>query len=139
MRTTLIQSLQSIMAAILLMVSIPVFADSSSQTNQTDDTYTMYMASQAKECSEPDPELEETGYRAPSRRVLCVISPEGLSINTNGEEIVSYELRDPETDACLGIYTDDTNFISHLYTVKADYKIVLTTDSYHYIGYLSVE
>lgn len=78
-------------------------------------------------------EEEPQGHRVPPRSVRCTADRnEGIRIEgmSEKEDILAYGVYD-ETGVCEGIFTDEQDFISFIYSVSGFHTVMfLTSDSY---------
>ena len=83
-------------------------------------------------------DLPEYGKRIPSCPIECTISQDtGVTIYDCPDEIVSYEIWDADGNSCLSLCSDESDFLSGLFSMTGDFQIRLKTSDYTYIGYLS--
>ena len=80
---------------------------------------------------------EQKGIRIPSRFIVCIISAEGIQMDVEAEEILSYEIWDADGEVCIASYTEESDFINALFSLEGEYQIQFTTEDYVYIGYIS--
>ncbi|MBD5357854.1 MAG: hypothetical protein HDR88_12750 [Bacteroides sp.] len=88
--------------------------------------------------SEPEP---DTGYkRTPTRHLMCTISQsEGIDFGGYTIEIISYEIREPESEYCMASFSTESDFINTLFSMPSgEYQLRLITDDYQLIGYLAL-
>lgn len=84
-------------------------------------------------------EEEEEGRRKQSKPLTCSIDST-FGVTFAGEEqpiIYSYEIYDVN-DFCFGIFYDEMEFVNYLFTLSGEYKIVLTSDDYDFIGWVEL-
>lgn len=78
------------------------------------------------------------GTRTPPRPIYCVIdSEEGVQTEISPEEILSYELWDQTEEFCIASFTDEASFLQYLFSYPGEFQIIIETDEYTYVGYLS--
>jgi len=82
-------------------------------------------------------ELNFIGNRMPSRPIFCTISEDGIQSGINPDEIILFEIWDPMNDVCQVSYTEEVDFIQHLFQQPGEYQIMLITDNYYFVGYIS--
>ena len=80
---------------------------------------------------------DHEGIRIPSRFIVCIISAEGIQMDVEAEEILSYEIWDADGEVCIASYTEESDFINALFSLEGEYQIQFTTEDYVYIGYIS--
>lgn len=113
----------------IFMLPITMFATTGSTT------YTVSLHRTVKK--EHNQELDREGIRMPPRPMLCTISEQGIQTEIPSEDIISYELLD-DTGSCLVSFADDKEFVQFLYSYgQNEFQIRITTEEYHYIGYIS--
>lgn len=117
-------------AAFMLALTIPAWSGT---------LYDVWMQKQTG-YSWPNPkgeyeEPEEEGRKKPARPFICTIDEtSGIEFsNSEVEEILTYEIYD-EQGFCVGIFTDEMDFIECLFSLSGGYKIVFTTDEYDLVG-----
>lgn len=73
--------------------------------------------------------------RAPSLRIICTISQsEGITMNGHAFNFLSYEIWDTEGEICFGAFTDETAFISYLFSIEGEYQLRFITEEYSLLG-----
>ena len=83
---------------------------------------------------------EYTGKRIPSARVQCTIDFANLTVTGNfSSDLLSYEVWDEEGQQCLESFTRESTFVEYLYSAEGTYQLRFYSDSYVYIGYISLD
>lgn len=82
---------------------------------------------------------DKSGHRSAPILTPCTISyNNGVTIYSDEGpvDIVSYEIRDINSETCLGVYADERQFLDTLYSNKGEYIVVFTTINKKYKGYI---
>lgn len=123
--------------AMLMACLLFPFVPAKANNNNSDNTYTVSVQKKPKN-PKSNEDLDCEGHRAPSRSIVCVISPEGIYIpGISTEEILSYEVAIPEGE-CVASFVEDQDFISFIYTLNGAYEIRLHTEGYIFHGYIDL-
>lgn len=87
---------------------------------------------------EPDPDPDPVGSRIPQRRLMGEISPMGVNIQgVDKSEIISFELY-AEDEMCVGIFLQEQEFLTFLYSLSGTFELRFITDGYVYIGLIDL-
>lgn len=78
------------------------------------------------------------GSRIPAGIVVCTISTEGIQMNVEPGDILSYEIWDTDGEICIASYTEESDFINALFSMEGEYQIHFSTEEYSYIGYTTI-
>lgn len=82
-------------------------------------------------------DLEPIGVRIPSHPFIATISKDSFESDINPDDIMSYEIWDENHVMCMQSYTGQSSFCQYLFCNPNNYKIIITTLDYIYIGYIS--
>ena len=78
--------------------------------------------------------------RIPSARVRCTIDFVNLTVTGNfSSDLLSYEVWDEEGQQCLESFTQESTYVEYLYSAEGIYQLRFYSDSYVYIGYISID
>lgn len=80
----------------------------------------------------------DIGRRLPSRPIMCTIDFNSQTIVGIDDEIFLYEVHDSESENLISSFTEASDFTSFLEHSNGCYMIRFTSESYHYIGYISM-
>lgn len=82
-------------------------------------------------------EKEEPNHRMPSRLIDCSLDmTSGVQfIGVETPDFVLYEIYD-SNNACVGVYGDESEFLTALFSLTGEYRINLSTAEVSYIGYV---
>lgn len=120
----------------IFMIGIGI-NESRGERNAVEKSTTLYKQI-SNESEEPiyGDEIDPDGHRIPSRPLLCLISHEGLQIDSvNCSEIFLYEVRD-EDGMLIASYTSMQWFINHVLTSSYTIEIRLYIGNYILKGYV---
>lgn len=105
--------------------------------NHSTYTTTVY---KAKKQSQHTQDIDDEGRRTPPIPLCCIISfSTGLSIVGVGEDILNFEIWDPETEACVASFSEESEFIDYLFSQSGDFQIKIETENYNISGYISFD
>lgn len=124
---------------VIAIVAMFLFANASAAGVINSTCYTITVMKVAAEETDPF-HVNDTprGPRIPSRPIECTISQDaGVTIYDCPDEIISYEIRDVEGNACLSLSSDESDFLNDLFSLTGDFQIRFNSSDYTYIGYLS--
>ncbi|MBD5333679.1 MAG: hypothetical protein HDR97_08090 [Bacteroides sp.] len=87
-----------------------------------------------------DNDDDKKNKRIPSARVICTIDFVNLTVTGNfSSDLLSYEVWDEEGQQCLESFTQESTFVEYLYSAEGIYQLRFYSDSYVYIGYISID
>lgn len=87
-----------------------------------------------------DNDDDKKNKRIPSARVICTIDFVNLTVTGNfSSDLLSYEVWDEEGQQCLESFTRESTFVEYLYSAEGVYQLRFYSDSYVYIGYISID
>ena len=87
-----------------------------------------------------DNDDDKKNKRIPSARVICTIDFVNLTVTGNfSSDLLSYEVWDEEGQQCLESFTRESTFVEYLYSAEGTYQLRFYSDSYVYIGYISID
>lgn len=89
---------------------------------------------------EPENEIPSNpvGRRSNRRPLTGEITSSGVSIpGVEISDIISFEIYD-QSSICLGIYSDEMDFVNALFSLSGEYEIVLVTENTTLVGIVEV-
>ena len=86
----------------------------------------------------PKPETNPVGDRANRRPLSGEIGASGVNIpGVDNSEIISFEIYTP-SGFCMGIYSDEMDFIEALFSLSGEYEIRFVTDYAVFAGGIEI-
>lgn len=86
----------------------------------------------------PKQVIHHRGSRIPAGIVVCIISTEGIQMDFEPNDILSYEIWNSDGEICVASYTEEADFINALFSMEGEYQIHFSTEEYSYIGYVTI-
>ena len=78
------------------------------------------------------------GRRSKERPITGEITSSGVSIpGVEISDIISFEIYDP-SGICLGIYSDEMDFVNALFSLSGEFEIVFVTENTTFAGIVEV-
>jgi len=117
---------------LMLLATFPLELFAGNDSN----TVAVYLYKQYKDNTE---EEDDEGNRIPARPVQCYISEStGIDIPAvDKSDITSFEVYS-ENGICLASLTEESEFVSFLFSLSEPVEIRIITDLYIYHGYISM-
>lgn len=84
-------------------------------------------------------DIPQKGHRSAPAPVFCVVNFTEYTIETSiPTGITLYEIRDEEGENIIASCTDDNDMVEHLLHLTGTYQFRLVTDTYTYVGYITL-
>ena len=84
------------------------------------------------------PDLSSGRHRSNRRPLSGEITSSGVSIpGVEISDIISFEIYDP-SGICLGIYSDEMDFVNALFSLNGEYEIVFVTENTTFAGIIEI-
>lgn len=84
--------------------------------------------------------VETEGHRVPPVTVWCDISRTGgVKVAGLSEDIISYEIRDISTEACMASFTEEPDFVDYVLSGNGEYQVILESDNYYITGNMATD
>ncbi|MDE6077008.1 MAG: hypothetical protein K2G29_04690 [Muribaculaceae bacterium] len=127
---------------IYLFLVSALLSTSVSATQNSQDAYLVTLSDDSDQPDDEDrdnrPENENKGRRDFIWSTTCSINPDRIEISSIDKEcIISYDIYD-QYGQCIGIFCNETDFLSAVFTIKGKLKIRIVLDSFSLSGNLEV-
>ncbi len=121
---------------LMFLATFPLELIAGNETN----TFAVYLYKQSNNNTDnDDDDHDDEGRRVPSKPIQCYISEStGIDIPAvDKSDITSFELYS-ENGICLASLTEESEFVSFLFSLSEPVEIRIITDRYIYHGYISM-
>lgn len=82
---------------------------------------------------------KKDGKRIPSAPVYCTIDFENQTVSGNfTSRLLVFEVWSEDGDQCIATFDDESHLIEYLDSAEGDYQLRFYSDSYVYIGFISL-
>lgn len=83
-------------------------------------------------------DYEDFGRRSLQKPIYCTLdSQNGVIFSKESIDILTYSIYD-SSENCIAIFDDEFEFVSYLFTLSGEYKLVFTTPDYDLVGWIDL-